>query len=40
VIGQIFKAEIDEEGHAEIIINGGEFSIFNGEYEIVEEGNN
>ena len=36
LIGKVFEAKIDCEGHADIPLDGG-FTIFKGEYEIVEE---
>ena len=41
LIGQIFEAKIDSEGHADIDYPKGTiFTIFKGEYEIVQEKNN
>lgn len=37
LIGQVFESTIDSESHAEIFLHGEEFTIFKGEYEIVEE---
>jgi len=39
LIGQVFEATINNEGHAEIQLD-CDFIIYNGEYEIVEEENN